>query len=176
MTSPAAAYPELTQALAAALGFRPEDLDANRSGRLARRQRLTLLLVYAAYAGLTVVFPLGLLTWLLAQPGPAGSELWIVFLCVALPLLALGGLSLWNARRLLRDVLGGVVAQQVGQARKGVVTRTLRGRSDTRYSVQFETRVFEIPRAAFEALQAGRVYRAYYLPGSGRLVSVEAIG
>ena len=61
------------------------------------------------------------------------------------------------------------------------VPAQLRGRADTRYAVQFsadgpETQTFDIPRAAFDALQPGRVYRAYYLPASGKLISIEPIG
>jgi hypothetical protein len=181
MAAMAAAYPDLAAALANALDFRLEDLDANRSGRLARRQRLTLFLLYGALAGLTLGFPAGYLVWLLGQPGVPRTELWTVFLCVMLPLFALGALVLWNVRPVLSDLLAGAVAQQVGQAQKAVITRTLRGRADTRYTVQFsadgpETQTFDIPRAAFDALQPGRVYRAYYLPASGKLISIEPIG
>jgi hypothetical protein len=177
----ASAYPDLARALAAALDFRLEDLDANRSGRLARRQRLTLFLLYGVFASLTLGFPAGFLVWLFAQPGLPRTELWTLFLCVMLPLFALGSLVLWNLRPVLRDLLTGTVVQQVGQAQKTVTTRTLRGRADTRYTVQFaageaQARVFDISRAAFDALQPGRVYRAYYLPASGKLISVEPIG
>jgi hypothetical protein len=176
-----AAYPDLARALAGALDFRLEDLDANRSGRLARRQRLALFLLYGLFAALSLGFPLGYLVWLLARPGLPRTELWTVFLCVMLPLLALGAFMLWNLRTLLRDLLSGDVAQQVGQAHKAAVTRSLRGRTDTRYTVQFasgqgEARAFDIPRAAYDALQPERVYRAYYLPASGKLISVEPIG
>jgi hypothetical protein len=176
-----AAYPDLASALAAALDFRLDDLDANRAGRLARRQRLTLFFLYGLFAALSLGFPLGYLVWLLTQPGLPRTELWTVFLCVMLPLLALGALVLWNLRPVLRDLLTGAVAQQVGQAYKAVVTRTLRGRTDTRYTVRFaagepEARTFDIPRAAFDALEPGRVYRAYYLPASGKLISLEPIG
>lgn len=177
MAVPTTAHPELARALAAALGFRLEDLEANRAGRLARRQRLALLLIYLAVIGLTLLFPVGFLSWLLATPGPPRTEPWIVLLCAALPLFLLGSMALWIARALLRDALAGAVVQQVGPARTAAITRTLRGRSDTRYTVQFGSdHSFNIPQAAFDAFQPGRVYRAYYLPASGKLVSVEPIG
>lgn len=171
-----AAYPDLTLALARHFGFRLEDLEANRAGRLARRQTLTLLLTEAAFAALTLLFPLGFLLNLLLVRRADASGLWIIFLCAGLPLLVVGALTLWQARRYVADVVARQVTAHVGQARKETHTRVIRGRADQRYTVQFGEQTFEIPRAAYEALAPGRVYRAYALPHSGKLISVEPIG
>jgi hypothetical protein len=171
-----AAYPDLAQALARTFGFRLEDLAANRAGRLAPRQVLTLLLTEAAFTALTILFPLGFLINLLAVRRADSANLWIMFLCAGLPLLVVGALTLWQARAFLADVAGRRVTAHVGQARKDTHTRVIRGREDQRYTVQFGEQTFEIPRAAYDALVPGRVYRAYALPHSGKLISVEPIG
>ncbi len=171
-----ASYPDLAQTLARNFGFRLEDLDANRAGRLARRQVLTLLLTEAAFAALTILFPLGFLLNLLLVRRANSAGLWIMFLCAGLPLLVVGALTLWQARRFLADVAARRVTAHVGQARKETHTRVIRSREDVRYTVQFDAQTFEIPQAAYEALAPGRVYRAYALPHSGKLISVEPIG
>jgi hypothetical protein len=170
------AYPDLARALAAALGFRLDDLSANRAGRLAAPQLASLSLAYLAFLALAVLFPIGFFVWLLmTDPGPT-ADIWIVFYCVALPLLLLGAFTLWDVRPILGDLARRRVAQVVGQARVEAVTRRLRGRPDTRHHLHLGGRVFPIPPAAVEALRPERVYRAYYLPRSGKLVSLEVIG
>ncbi|MCC7361917.1 MAG: hypothetical protein IT317_20705 [Anaerolineales bacterium] len=170
------AYPDLARDLARTFGFRLEDLEANRAGRLARRQVLSLLLAEAAFAALTLVFPIGFLLNLLLVRRADTSGLWITFLCAGLPLFVVGALTLWQARRFLADVLARRVAAHVGQARKATHTRIIRSREEQRYTVRFDEQVFELPRAAYESLAPGRVYRAYALPRSGKLISVEPIG
>jgi len=170
-----AAYPDLAQSLARTFGFRLEDLEANRAGRLARRQRLSLLLTEAAFAALTILFPLAFVINLIVVRRADAAGLWIVFLCAGLPLLVVGALTLWQARRFLADVAGGRVVPHVGQALKATHTRVIRSRADQRYTVQFGEQTFEIPQAAYEALPPGRVFRAYALPHSGKLISVEPL-
>jgi hypothetical protein len=172
----AASYPDLARDLARTFGFRLEDLDANRAGRLAARQVLALLLTELAFAALTVLFPLAFLVNLIVVRRADPSGLWVMFLCAGLPLLVVGALTLWQARRFLADVAARRVAAYVGQAQKQTQTRVIRNREEQRYTVQFGEQTFEIPRAAYEALTPGRVYRAYALPHSGKLISVEPIG
>ncbi len=169
-------YPNLAQSLAHNFGFRLEDLEANRAGRLAWRQVLSLLLTEAAFAALTILFPLGFLLNLLLVRRADSAGLWLMFLCAGLPLLVVGALTLWQARRFLADVAGRRVAAHVGQARTATHTRVIRAREELRYTVQFGEQSFDLPRAAYEALAPSRVYRAYALPHSGKLISVEPIG
>ncbi len=171
-----AAYPDLALSLARTFGFRLEDLDANRAGRLAPRQLLGLLLAEAAFAALTILFPLGFLVNLLTVRRADSTGLWIVFLFVGLPLLVVGVLTLWQARPLLADVVSGRVTPHVGQAYKITHTRVIRGRTDQHYTVQFGEQTFAIPKTAYESLPPGRVFRAYALPRSGQLISLEPIG
>jgi hypothetical protein len=170
------AYPDLARDLARTFGFRLEDLEANRAGRLARRQLLSLLLAEGAFAALTLVFPIGFLLNLLLVRRADASGLWIAFLCAGLPLFVVGLLTLWQARPFLADVAARRVVAHVGQAHKETHTRVIRSREEQRYTVQFGEHTFELPRAAYEALAPGRVYRAYALPHSGKLISVEPIG
>jgi hypothetical protein len=153
-----------------------EDLAQNRAGRLAPRQAGRLALTYLAFAALTVLFPIGLLAWLIASGAAPDADTWIVFYCMGLPLFALGVYTLWDVRVLLADLAGRRVLQTVGQARAEALTRVLRGKPDTRHLLHVGDRAFPIPPHAAEALHPQRVYRAYYLPRSGKLVSLEVIG
>jgi len=170
------AFPDLARLLAAELRFHPEDLPENRAGRLAPRQLSALALTYLAFFALTVLFPIGFFVWLLATRAAPDADAWVAFTCLALPLLGLGLFTVWDVRAFLLDLAQRRVAQVVGQARAEAVTRTLRSRPDTRHVLHLGGRAFPIPAAAAEGLRPERVYRAYYLPRSGRLVSIEVVG
>jgi hypothetical protein len=173
MASP---YPDLAERLAHDLSFSLADLESNRAGRLAPRQQIGLLLVYGAVLALTLLFPLSYLIGLFVAPLAPDRELWIVFFCLGVPVLLLGAWSLWSARAVVVDALTGKVSQRLGPARVEALTRTVRGRSDTRHRLHIGDRAFDLPAALADALPPGRVYRAYFLPQSGKLVSLEPVG
>jgi hypothetical protein len=170
------AFPDLARILAVELRFNPEDLPENRAGRLAPRQLSSLASTYLAFFGLTVMFPIGFFIWLLGTHAAPDSDAWVGFTCLALPLLGLGLFTAWDLRALLGDLTRRRVDQVMGQAHAEAVTRVLRARPDTRHVLHLGGRAFPVPAAVVEALSPERVYRAYYLPRSGRLVSIEVIG
>lgn len=170
------AFPDLARILAAELHFNQEDLPENRAGRLAPRQLSSLAVTYLGFFALTVLFPIGFFIWLVATRAAPDADAWIAFTCLALPLLGLGLFTAWDLRALLGDLARRRVDQVMGQAHAEAITRVVRARPDTRHVLHLGGRAFPIPLAAAEGLRPERIYRAYYLPRSGRLVSIEVVG
>jgi hypothetical protein len=87
-------------------------------------------------------------------------------------LLVSGGLSIY---RNLGDALSGVIETVQGVAAKSTEQRSS-GRSRRRvYLYNIGNLNFEVPQAAYQALIDGLEYRAYYVPRTRQLLSIEPL-
>lgn len=157
----------LLDVLSANLPFPLESLAANRTGRLSRKQRPRLFRMAALRVAGAVVasgFALGALRtygWDAAV---------IVF--AAFP----GGLAIYffhRALRIVREALNGSVETVSGIA-SGKRTRGRHNQSATFWIVVGDTK-FEVGPFTYRAVVPGLAYRAYYLPASRVIVSMEPL-
>lgn len=174
---------DLQRRLAAANGFLLDALDANRAGRLSQEQvallqqdaaqtrRIVVLVgvVVAAISGGMAIVPIaqrGLVTGI--QNGQLGI---LVFTGVGVLLVWVGGR--WQPYR--GDIAEGHVAQHTGVGTR--VRAYTEG--DTSWYCTVGTagnlKQFEVTETGFRAWVDGLVYRAYYLPESGKLLNLEVL-
>ena len=154
-------------ALATALTFVPEDLEANRQGRVSRRQARRLWL--SDFARL-VIGPVLILI------GLAGS---LAGRARAIPARAGGGAAValllgvflgWSGLKLLLDLLHQQVAAAEGELR---AIEEGAGRNSAYYFVIGDQR-WEVFEDAYDAIDEGN-RRLYYLPMTRRVLSVEPV-
>jgi len=187
------ANPSALHTLAAHHRFTPEQLEANRAGRLHPKQQeegIALGKTDVKFGG--VMLGIGQLALLagLALPffpralkdvdfTPAWPEKLGVALFVGLFLgglvgsvpLALGFVSFRHGRRVVQAHERGTVASVQGPLQKLVVTRSRTGSS---YFFVIQNVRLAVSRGAWEATHDGD-YHAYYVPGPFRLLSIEPV-
>lgn len=141
----------------------PQDIEANRAGRLgsgqARRMRRGIVLNLMLSTVLVATF---VTIVILAASRPLRTIQWILIVLIIAAGLALGVVA---ARNLFRAVRSGVV-----ECLEGPVRVTTRGRSGWWITVQ--ERSFHIP-VAFWHVGAGVTYRVYVAPGARLIVAME---
>ncbi len=174
--------------LSAAHGFRPDALDANRSGtltpgqarQLGRRGGFDVVLGLAVGALLVAVGIEGLLPSSLL----AGLPDYVPQLPTGWPpALVIGGGALvvvWVLRlrrRLSADLAGRRVASVEGTIRKTLRTRTDGdGTTSTTYTYEIAPLRFGVTPAGYDSLDTRLRYRVYYLPRAETVVNIEPVG
>ena len=187
--------------LGGVLGFGPDELAANRAGRLSERQRATLqrarsggrrygLFVLALVVVFVVAVVVVLVPKIKQQANGSGDKVPVVPIVVgvlALVVLVMG-LSIWRSRRRLDRLASGRVLEVTGPARGRA--RRMHGNVDSdfgqgeglRYELRIgDTTFFVANQRVLDAFAADGVYRAYYAAGGGhavlnRLLSAERVG
>ena len=174
--SPGAVVKALAPILAAANSFVDADLQANRNGELSPSQRNRLL--RKALSGAIPVFFGVLFGLALILPSLIAGNLPENFASLAVPLammayfLVSGGRSIY---RNLSDAFSGALETVQGVAAKSSEQRSS-GRSRRRvYLYNIGNLNFEVPQGAYQALIDGLEYRAYYVPRTRQLLSIEPL-
>lgn len=157
-------------------GFGPNELAANRNGEILGAQRLKP----AGRAGLALILGMIALLFGVSFVGAVQSNpknvvvLAIVLLTIFLVLM---GLSIWMFIQGIMDVNTATVSQVTGPGRKEErITRTGRSGSQTTYYYVISGVSFQVSRKAYQAFVEGLQYRAYYLPRTKILLSLEVVG
>lgn len=155
------------------LNFTPDDLDANRAGklseaqkaRLTRNWRRTLWIVI----GLVVVCGLGATILLFVGQQQGSTILSAVGVLVTFLNAATVGLGAQSYLRTSRDIREGRAAEL-----SGVVSHTIRvsGRVAT-YILNVGGQQMVVPKPVFFAVEDGKPYRFYRAPVSKTLLSGE---
>jgi hypothetical protein len=169
--SPARARNSLLEILAQANKFSLQDLERNRSGELTEEQRrkgLPNILGGLLFGGV----PFVILALVLFTGDENGLETWflpIIFL------LIFGAVGAWMMFTGLADYMAHVplVVEGVGGKRK----RSSSGRRSRRtvYYYVIGEQSFQVSPEAFTALIEGQRYRAYLLPKSKKLLTIEPL-
>jgi hypothetical protein len=171
--------------LAHALDFDPDDLDANRAGRLTARQIARLQTDqrwqrWPVLAALTVVVVIAVLMLVFSVYDPVA---W------AVPMVGLGGLAIFAVsefRGVVRRTREAQTAAACATFRVHAQRPPLRRRGRAEWPV--EGRWFALPEDAYAVLAPGRDYCLYYAPdvlsfrsgageasGSYRVLSLEPV-
>ena len=158
----------LLDALARAIRFSMEDLEANRMGSLSSRQENWLFgnafLIGALFLLCGVII-------LLAVRFIWRDELFYMFIGIgAVGLVAMFVVG-WNIARVVLDMWDGKVNQVEGQ----VFRHTYRSRNSRYFFYKIDNLKFNVSQSAYNALIEGMDYRVYFTPRSKRLMAIEPI-
>jgi hypothetical protein len=161
----------LADVLSQVLGAAPDDLQANRDGRLGPRQAFGLLRSAVGLGLLMLVLAgMGAMTFVAASSGNSLGER-LALLAFGGGLVALGLLVVGvRIVRLVLDALRGEVDSLTGLAGK----RVSGGRSRT-YYYQIGAKDLPVSREAYNALIEGQHYRIYLGPRSKHVVNAEPV-
>jgi hypothetical protein len=169
--SPARARSSLLEILAQANKFDLQDLERNRNGELTEEQRRKGLpsILGGLFFG---IIPLGIIALVLFVGDDIGMEAWIM---PGIFLLIFGAVGAWMMFTGLADYMAHVplTVEGVGGKRK----RTTSGRRSRRtvfYYVIGE-QSFQVSQEAYTALIEGQRYRAYLLPKTKKLLTIEPL-
>ncbi len=161
--------PVATSSLAEVFGFTAEQLAANREGLLLADQARALWspIVWGA--------PLVLLTLTIGVLAIRHAHGALRFIAPLLALVAATALTLWTVYPACQDLRAGAAAMIEGpvHARSGV------GKGPGRAVLHIgalQLLTAGAPIAVGEVIEQGTLYRAYYLPHSSRLLSIERAG
>lgn len=167
---------DLVHRLSQANGFSLDALNANRAGQLTSAQRLRLLPGFLLGPGIAIIpalLDVVLINALINMPKSGAN--WTSLLAVAgfagvCGLIVLFGA--WVSLGALADILLGQAASVDGPCQK----KTHRpGRGSRNYECRIGGQRFTVPWTAFDALEAGRPYRAYFAPRTKTLLSIEPL-
>ena len=166
----------LTEILAQANGFTLDDLKANQNGEVTDTQRwagLKKLIPGVILMGFAFVFGLLFLYPLLTNSDLSSNLVPLLFVGGFLAIfVAIGFTMVLNA---ILDFSTSEPEVVEGEGRK-ITRRKSSGRSSrTVYYYVIGDHEFEVPQKAFPALVEGINYRAYFMPRSKRLVTLEPI-
>jgi hypothetical protein len=159
----------LGQVMARVFGASPEDLAANRAGRLAPRQAVRVL-VSGLSAGL-VAIGLGLfgLWWIFPVAGNLFDRVCLII--IALLICGLGSFFVsLAALNLLQDALGGQVRSSAG-----VVNKSRTGGRAPSFHFDVNGQKLQVSYRHYLALFPGHRGRVNYTPRSKYVVSVEVV-
>jgi hypothetical protein len=164
----------LTDILARANGFTPEDLQANQNGEVTQAQRMgglkklvpgLFIMVVTFVVGLFILYPF------LSSSQLSSNLLQIVFIGGFLAIFATIGFSIvLNA---FMDFAVSAPESVEGEGRKESRRKSSGRSSRTVYYYVIGTQEFEVPQQAFPALIDKFSYRAYFMPRTKRLLTVE---
>ena len=166
----------LTEILAQANGFTLDDLKANQNGEVTDTQRwagLKKLIPSVILMGVALIFGLLFLYPLLTSFDLSSNLVPYLFVGGFLAIfVAIGFTMVLNA---ILDFNTSEPEMVEGEGRK-VTRRKSSGRSSrTVYYYVIGDHEFEVPQKAFPALVEGINYRAYFMPRSKRLVTLEPL-
>jgi protein-S-isoprenylcysteine O-methyltransferase Ste14 len=164
----------LTDILALANGFTPEDLQANQNGEVTQAQRMAglkklvpglFIMVVTLVVGFFILYPFFSSSQLNSNLLP------IIFIGGFLAIFtAIGFTMVLNA---FLDLNASAPEIVEGEGHK-VTRRKSSGRSSrTVYYYIIGSQEFEIPQKAYPALLEGFNYRAYFMPRTKRLLTIE---
>jgi hypothetical protein len=161
--------------LSEALQFTPDDLAANREGRLsaAQSERLRHLRRRSVMVGLSMIVLIGLVAAALlfvALRNQSGI-LQLVGIGVTITNAAITGVLARNWLRLSGDLRDGRASALTGEARH---TIRVTGRI-ANYLLRVEREEMNVSKPVFFAFEEGRRYRFYRAPASRVLLSAEPI-
>ncbi|HLY27432.1 MAG TPA: hypothetical protein VKQ72_13900 [Aggregatilineales bacterium] len=165
---------ELSRALSQSNGFTAQDLEVNRAGRLSGSQIRSVLgdVTSNLWGVLVILIIVALALYGFStkvKPDVNGLLLVLAFLGFGILIYML------QILRDLRDILGGRVIAVEGIATRGV--HSAHGsHSGATYYYRLAGHNFTVSHAGYEALLEGIRYRVYYVPITGRLVSIEPLG
>jgi hypothetical protein len=166
----------LTTILAQANGFTPEELQSNQNGEITQSQRMAglkklvpglILMGFAFVFGIIIIYPL------LANSNLKSNYIPLIFVGAFLAIFASIGFSMVLNAFLDFNTSTPEVVEGVGQK---ISRRKSSGRSSrTVYYYIISGVEFEVPQKAFPALLEGFSYKAYYMPRTKRLLTIEPI-
>jgi hypothetical protein len=162
-------------ALAELLAFTPDDLAANREGRLSERQRERLRAARrrAALVVMAILVLVGIAAAVLLYIGQSSGSLILGFVGIGVTVCnaALMGVLVRNYARLTADIDGGQVT-----ALEGSVHHTIRvtGRLAT-YILSVDGTELSIAKPVFLAIPEGARCRFYRTPAAKTLLSAEIL-
>jgi hypothetical protein len=169
--SPARARSSLLEILAQANQFSLQDLERNRNGELTegqRRKGFRNIMVGFLFGAL----PFGVIALVLFTGEEIGLETWIMPLIF---LLIFGALGAWMMFTGLADTMAHVplVVEGLGGKHK----RSTSGRRSRRtvYYYVIDGQSFQVSPEAYTALIEGQRYRAYLLPKTKKLLTIEPL-
>jgi hypothetical protein len=158
-----------------ALGFNPDDLAANREGRLSAAQQERLLrasrrTLIVGIIGI-IIIGLGATVFIFLGQQIHSTILTIIGIAMTVINAAVVGFLIQNRIRSQNDLTHPVRAQA------GIVNRTLRisGRTPT-YLLRFEGENLIVNKPTFNAFIDGTVYKLYRSASSKTLLSAELVG
>jgi hypothetical protein len=164
----------LTDILAQANGFSPEDLQANKNGEVTQAQRMgglkklvpgLLIMVVTLVVGFLIIVPF------FSSSRSNSNLLPIIFIGGFLAIFAAIGFSIvLNA---FLDLSATAPESVEGEGHK-ITRRKSSGRSSrTVYYYVIGGQEFEVSQKAFPALLDGFTYQAFFMPRTKRLVAIE---
>ena len=162
-------------ALAELLDFTPDDLAANRQGRLSERQRERLRAARrrALLSGAAILVLIGLVAAVLLFLGQANGSAILSFVGIGVTICnaALMGVLVRNYARLTADIDGGLV-----DALQGSVHHTIRvtGRLAT-YLLKVDETELSVAKPVFLAIPEGARVRFYRPPAAKTLLCAEIL-
>jgi hypothetical protein len=164
----------LSDILARANNFSAEDLQANQNGEIAQSQQmagLKKLIPGLIMLGFALVFGIFFLLPLLANSKLSSNLIPILFIGGFLAVFSAIGFSM--VLNTFLDFKAGVPEMVDGVGQK-ITRRKSSGRSSrTVYYYIIGNQEFEVPQKAYPALIEGLNYKAYFLPRTKRLLTIE---
>jgi hypothetical protein len=166
----------LSDILARANDFTAEDLQANQNGEVTQAQRMGGLKKLAPGVismGLALVFGIIFLYPLLTDNNLSSNLINVIFIGGFLAIFGAIGFNMLLNTFLDFNASAPETTDGIGQA---VSRRKSSGRSSrTVYYYVIGEYEFEVPQRAFPALLKGLTYRAYFLPRTKRLLTIEPV-
>jgi len=165
----------LRAALASAIGFSAESLEANRQGKLSHNQKRGLRRQggsYLRYGLLFLIFLVAFLAYSVINHKPLDLG---GYLAVIVFFGGIGLVLIYLSYRDSADIRRGIVEMTEGSVHK--FTRSSGGgrSSHTYHYYGINNMSFEVGHAGYEALIEHVNYRIYYTPTSKKLMSIEPI-
>lgn len=161
------------ESLSDILGFTPDDLDINRSGKLSDSQRDRLQRMWKrtrnfVIAGFIVV---ALTATVFLFLGNENESLVLSFIGISLTVVnaAVMGVGATHYLRMQRDLREGRVAVLTGTIRHTI----LLNRRNRTYILDFAGERLIVPRATFNAFEEGAAYHLYRSPAMKVLLTAE---
>lgn len=166
----------------AALGFTPEDLEANRSGSLTDSQRELMhslrrreLLSNIFIGPLFLMIPVAVIiggAYIVLRSAFAGMEwIWLLLLgglIVNFVRFLPSGLRRWRA-------VGADIENGAASVNGRASIKSIKYRRATVYTLKIGDVSFDVPETITQVFQQGQVYRAYYTPQALILLSAEKL-
>lgn len=177
---------EIQTNLARATLFSPDDLAANREGRLTSNQAFSLViqLLGSLLMWLILITIGAMILAVLVNDFVESESLSPIWLIIAPCGAAIGGFMILASigegqkeiRKLMADIRGRKVWKSEGQVTKSIYEEVDdEGGVDRSYYYTIGRRHFKVSKAGYAALVEGMVYRLYYTPKSRRLASIELL-
>lgn len=158
-----------------ALDFSPDDVAANREGRVSERQQAKLRAARrrSVYVGAAILIAVGLAATVLLFLGERNESAILTFVGISVTVCnaVIMSMIVRNWLRLTADIDSGQVT-----ALEGEVHHTIRvtGRM-ANYLIRLQGQEVVVSKPAFLAIREGAPYRVYRTPAAKTLLSIEAV-